>query len=112
LGLVKMSVKNNPQGRLLWHLHRVFEPVQVLSLRVHILIFTVRRWLWCSSSKIFTYDKPSYRNLCSGTLEEVQYIYNTLLSTVDKPRKKKNRAYDNWSCLIKGWKQMEKICGE
>jgi protein MBA1 len=34
LGLVKTSVKNNPQGRLLWQLHRVIEPVQVLSLRV------------------------------------------------------------------------------
>ena len=31
---MKKSLKNNPGGRLIWQLHRVVEPVQVLSLRV------------------------------------------------------------------------------
>jgi protein MBA1 len=31
---MKTSLKNNPSGRLIWQLHRVVEPVQVLSLRV------------------------------------------------------------------------------
>lgn len=31
---MRSSLKNNPNGRLIWRLHRVVEPVQVLSLRV------------------------------------------------------------------------------
>ena len=34
LSVMKASLKNNPNGRLIWQLHRVVEPVQVLSLRV------------------------------------------------------------------------------
>ncbi|KAF9521510.1 hypothetical protein CPB83DRAFT_865482 [Crepidotus variabilis] len=31
--LVKASLKNNPKGRLLWQLHRIIDPVQVVSIR-------------------------------------------------------------------------------
>lgn len=31
---MKSSLKNNPNGRIIWQLHRVVEPVQVLSFRV------------------------------------------------------------------------------
>jgi len=32
--LIKKSLKTNPNGRLIWQLHRVVEPIKVLSLRV------------------------------------------------------------------------------
>jgi len=32
--LIKKSLKTNPNGRLIWQLHRVVEPIKVVSLRV------------------------------------------------------------------------------